>query len=61
MNNFVGGLLGVSIVVLYFGVIIFLITLFWRITIALEKTARHLLEIARDVKKLTHRSRDEEE
>jgi hypothetical protein len=57
----VGGLLGVSLVVLYFGVIIFLITLLWRITIAFEKTARHLLEIARDVKELSHRSGDEEE
>jgi hypothetical protein len=59
--SIVGGLLGASLVVLYFGVIIFLITLLWRITLALEKTARHLLEIARDVKKLSHRTEDEEE
>ena len=59
--NVVGGLFTVAIIVLYFAVIIFLITLLWRITIALEKMARHQLEIARDVKKLAHASDDEEE
>ena len=53
--------LGVLLIVLYFGVIIFLITLFWRITVALERMARHLLEIARDVKTLSSASGDEEE
>jgi hypothetical protein len=56
-----GGIFAILIIVLYFGVIIFLITLLWRITIALEKMARHQLEIARDVKKLAHPSGDEEE
>lgn len=59
--TFFGGIFGISIIVLYFAVIIFLITLLWRITIALEKMARHQLEIARDVKKLAHASDDEEE
>jgi hypothetical protein len=35
--------------------------LLWRITIALEKMAKHQLEIARDVKKLAHPSGGEEE
>jgi hypothetical protein len=59
--NVLGGFLGVLIIVLYFGVIIFLISLLWRITIALEKMARHQLEIARDVKRLSPSSSDEEE
>jgi len=57
--DFLGGLLGVSLIVAYFAVIIFLITLLWRITVALERISRHLLEIARDVKELSHRSGDE--
>jgi hypothetical protein len=51
---------GVLFILLYVGVIIFVITLLWRITIALEKIARHQLEIARDVKKLAHPSGSEE-
>jgi len=56
-----GGIFAILVIVLYFAVIIFLITLLWRITLALEKMARHQLEIARDVKKLAHASDDEEE
>jgi hypothetical protein len=56
-----GAFLGVLLLVLYFGVIIFLITLFWRITVALERISRHLLEIARDVKMLSRPSGDDEE
>ena len=59
--NFMAGLLSALLIALYFGVLGFLITLLWRITIALEKMARHQLEIARDVKKLAHASDDEEE
>ena len=59
--NILGGRAGALVIVLYFGILGFLISLFWRITIALEKTARHQLEIARDVKKLLHRSGGEEE
>jgi uncharacterized membrane protein len=51
-----GGLFTVVIIVVYFGVIVFLITLLWRITIALEKMARHQLEIARDVKAIAEAS-----
>ena len=50
--NDVAGFLGVSLVILYFGVIIFLITLLWRITQALERMARHQLEMARDIKRI---------
>jgi len=59
--NLVGGIWVVAGVILYFGVIIFLISLLWRITVALEKMARHQLEIARDVKKLAHASEEEKE
>jgi predicted lipid-binding transport protein (Tim44 family) len=51
--NFIGGLAGALVIALYFGVIGFLISLLWRITIALEKMARHQLEIARDVKDIS--------
>ena len=59
--NLAGGLVEALLIVLYFGLIGFLISLLWRITIALEKMARHQLEIARDVKKLAHPSGGEEE
>jgi hypothetical protein len=57
----VGGILAGLLIVAYFGVIIFLISLLWRITLALEEMARHQLEIARDVKKLAQAAEDEEE
>jgi len=52
---------GVLLVGLYFGVILFLIILFWRATIALESISRHLLEIARDFKSYSHHLNDKEE
>jgi len=59
--NILGGFAGALVIALYFGVIGFLISLLWRITLALEKMARHQLEIARDVKKLAHPSGDGKE
>jgi len=59
--NFISGFVGALLIILYFGVIIFLISLLWRITIALEKMARHQLEIACDVKSLANRSEEEKE
>ncbi len=56
-----GGIFTIALVVLYFGVIIFVITLLWRITIALERMARHQLEIARDVKAIAEGSHGEKE
>jgi hypothetical protein len=38
-----------------------LLTLAWRITLALEGIARHLLEIARDIKKSSHFIGDKQE
>ena len=52
---------GLLYAVFALGTFIFVITLLWRMTIALEKTARHLLEIARDVKKLSPPSGGDEE
>jgi len=43
--------LAMLIATVYIAVIIFVISLVWRATVALEKIARHLLEIARDFKK----------
>ena len=37
--------------IVYLALILFIISLVWRATVALEKIARHLLEIARDFKK----------
>ena len=59
--TFVGGLFGILLICLYFGVIIFLITLLWRLTTALERVSRHLLEIAKDVKRLSYHSDGEDE
>jgi hypothetical protein len=56
----IGGFLGFGLVAIYFGVLAFLIGLLWRITIALEKMARHQLEIARDVKRLADSSDETE-
>ena len=58
--NFIGGFAVTLIFILYFGVIIFLISLLWRITVALEKMVRHQFEIACDVKALANRSIEEE-
>jgi hypothetical protein len=53
------------IVIVYFAIVIavpiFVICLLWRVTVALEHISRHLLEIARDVKRLSPLSSDEEE
>lgn len=57
--NLISGFVGALLIIVYFGVIGFLITLLWRITIAIEKMARHQLEIARDVKALANRSDEE--
>ena len=47
-----GNLIGVLLVAIYLGVIVFLIILFHRLVKAQEQTSRHLLEIVRDLKKL---------
>ncbi len=39
---------------------IFIITLLWRTTVALERGSRHLYEIAKDLKKLSHHFREED-
>ncbi len=48
-------------IILNLGLVVFLISLLWRITVALERISRHLLEIARDVKELAHNSGDGKE
>jgi hypothetical protein len=57
--NLLGGSVVVVYIIFYIGLIAFIISLLWRITVALEKMARHLLEIARDIKELSLRSPDE--
>jgi hypothetical protein len=54
-------ILGVLLLGLYLGTILFLTILFWRVTVALESISRHLLEIARDIKKSSHFLGDKEE
>jgi len=44
--------------IFYIGLLAFLISLLYRITVALEGTARYLLEIAKDVKELSLRSNE---
>jgi uncharacterized membrane protein len=56
MGNDLAAFLGLCLIILYLGVIIFLITLLWRITRALERMARHQLEMARDLKRIADAS-----
>jgi len=46
------------ILFIYFFITVFVLTMLWRIAKALEVIARHLLEIAEDVKQLSERSAD---
>ncbi len=49
------------LLVIYIGVIIFLITLLWRIASALEKMARHQMEMARDIKQIAQATLKQQE
>ncbi len=60
MGNYMAGFLELCVVILYLGVIVFLITLLWRITRALERMSRHQLEMARDLKRIADASAPEE-
>ncbi len=47
-----GPFFALCLLVVYIGVIVFLITLLWRIASALEKMARHQSDMARDIKQI---------
>jgi hypothetical protein len=46
-----GGFFVVGLAALFFCMLAVLIALLWRVAMALERMAKHLFEIARDVKK----------
>ena len=52
MWNEVAGFVTICLIILYFGVIAFVISLLWRIAVALERMAPHQLEMARDIKRI---------
>jgi TM2 domain-containing membrane protein YozV len=56
-------MIGVLMIVLYYGIVLavlfLVINLLWRFVRAIEQIARHLLEIARDIKMLAQHKMDE--
>jgi hypothetical protein len=52
MWNDLAGLVGICLIILYFDAIAFVISLLWRIAVALEKKVAHQLEMARDLKRI---------
>ena len=51
----------ILIILVYFIIVVIVLTLLWRISIALDFIARHLFEIAKDVKKLSIHFRHQRE
>jgi uncharacterized protein YoxC len=47
-----GPFLALCLLVVYICIVIFIITLLWRIAAALEKMARHQSDMARDIKQI---------
>jgi hypothetical protein len=47
------------ILVIYLAVVLFVLTMLWRIASALDRISRHLLDIAKEVKELSLRSSNE--
>jgi hypothetical protein len=44
------------VLVIYLAIVLFALTMLWRIAGALERISRHLLDIAKEVKELSLRS-----
>lgn len=47
------------VLVIYLAIVLFALTMLWRIAGALDRVSRHLLDIAKEVKELSLRSSNE--